>query len=169
MLQDILRDFILYNGADKMVGRIEKFKPPDLKRIVEDVRMSGMDMAMPVDMGMEPMEASWTTTGIDAGSYAGFGLISSATPIAVSVRAAAMNPLTGIPVPVIHAFNGPITVVEASEYKVGERATLTTTVKPIFYSLTHGGKPIIEIDVVNGIRLIGGVDQLITLRAITGR
>ena len=169
MIQDILRDFILYNGADKMVGRIESFKPPDLERLVEDVRMSGMDMPMPVDMGMAAMEASWVTTGIDAGSYAGFGLISSATPIAVSVRGAVINPLTGIPTPVIHAFNGPITKIEAAAWKVGERPGLTTTIKPIFYSLTHGGVPVIEIDVINGIRLVGGVDQLITLRAITGR
>lgn len=169
MIQDILRDFILYNGADKMVGRIESFTAPTLERMVEDVRMSGMDTSMPVDMGMVAMEASWITTGIDAGTYAGFGLITSTTPIAVSVRAALIDPVTGKPTPVIIKLNGPITKIEPAAWKVGERPGLTTTMKPIFYSLTHGGKPIIEVDVINGTRLVGGVDQMSALRAITGR
>jgi len=168
--KDVLRDFVLYNGADKMVGRIDAFKPPALKTITEQFRGAGMDAAMPIDMGMEPLEASWTTSGIDRNTYTGFGLMSGVR-IPVSVRAAVVNPATGLPASVVHTMIGNITMVEPSEYKPGERATLQTSIALIYYKLTHTipGVPAVEIDVINGVRIVNGVDQLIALRVLTGR
>ena len=170
MIKDVLRDFVLFNGADKMVGRIDNFKPPALKRMVENFRGAGMDAPMPIDMGMEPMEASWTTSGIDRGMYGGFGLMNGIR-VPVSVRAALVDPVTGLSKPIVHTMVGDITVVEPSDYKPGERATLQTTIALIYYKLTHTipGVPVVEIDVVNGIRIINGVDQLVALRLLVGR
>jgi hypothetical protein len=168
VIQDILRDYVLFNGADKMVGRIETFTPPSLERMVEDVRMSGMDTSMPVDMGMAAMEASWVTTGVDKTTYAGFGLMNGIRTT-VSVRGAVVDAVTGVAKPVIHKMVGDISKIDPAGWKVGERPGLTTTMKLIFYSLSHGGAPVIEIDVINATRLINGVDQLIQLRAMTGR
>lgn len=169
MLQDVLRDFILYNNADKMVGKIDNFKPPKLASIIEDFRGAGMDAAMPVDMGMEPLEASWQTSGIDRGTYAAFGLMNGLRTTTI-VRAAVVDPITGLPKPVIHTMVGTLTVVEPSEYKPGERATLTTTIKVIHYKLSHTvpGVPLIEINIPLGIRIINGIDQLLAIRLITG-
>jgi uncharacterized protein len=170
MIQDVLRDFVLYNGADKMVGRVDEFQPPALKRVVESFRGAGMDGSMPIDMGMEPLEASWTTSGIDRGTYAGFGLMNALRTTAI-LRGAVVDPVTGIPKPVIHTLVGDLTVVEPSGYKPGERATLKTTMVCLYYKLTHTlpGLPLIEIDIVNGVRIINGVDQLLALRLLVGR
>lgn len=170
MIQDVLRDFVLSNGADKMVGRIDEFQPPALKKVVENFRAAGMDAAMPIDMGMEPLEASWQTSGIDRNTYAGFGLISGIRTTAI-VRAAVVDPVTGVPKSVIHTMVGDLTVVEPSAYKPGERATLKTTIACVYYKLSHTvpGVPLIEIDVINGVRVINGIDQLLALRLIVGR
>ena len=170
MISDVLRDFVLFNGADKMVGRIDEFQPPALKRVVENFRGAGMDAAMPIDMGMEPLEASWTTSGIDRGTYGGFGLMNGLRSTAI-VRAAIIDPATGLPKPVVHTMIGDLTVVEPSSYKPGERATLKTTMACLYYKLTHSvpGLPLVEIDVLNGIRIINGIDHLIASRLIVGR
>lgn len=170
MIQDILRDFILFNNADKMVGRVDEFMPPALKIITEQNRAAGMDVAMPVDMGMEPLECSWTTTGIDRGTYTGFGLMNGLRTI-VTLRGAVVDPVTGIPKPVTHVCGGSITSIEPGAYKPGEKATLKATMSLIYYRFTHSipAVPVTEIDVVNGIRVINGVDQMIALRAMIGR
>lgn len=170
MIQDVLRDFVLYNGADRMVGRIDSFSPPKLEVQTEDFRGAGMDVPMPIDMGMSPLEAGWTTSGIDRGTYGGFGLMNGLRTL-VNVRCALVDPVTGLSKPLIHTMGGTITLVEPSEYKPGERATLKATMKLLYYKLAHTvpGLPLVEIDVVNGVRIINAIDQLIAARLIVGR
>ena len=124
---------------------------------------------MPIDMGMEPLEASWVTSGIDRKTYAGFGIMPPLRTT-VSVRGTVINPLTGIPSPVSHNLIGDITAVEPGEWKAGERATLAVTMNLIFYQLSHTipGLPVILVDVINGIRVVDGIDQLIAIRALVG-
>lgn len=168
MIQDQLRDFILYNGADKMVGRIESFTPPTLEVMKEDMRFAGMDTSMPVDMGMVALEATWITSGIDKGMYGAFGLMNGLRT-SVIVRAALVDPVTGIAKPVQHKLVGNITKLEPAAYQVGQKAGITVSMSLVFYEVMHSGLPITTIDVINGIRIINGVDQLAQLRAYTGR
>lgn len=170
MIQDVLRDFVLVNAADRMVGRIDSFKPPALKVMHEDFRGAGMDTTLPVDMGMETMEASWVTSGIDRAMYTGFGVITG-LPTTIKVRCSLLDPVTGIPKPLEHTMLGKIVSIESSDYKPGERATLTCSMKLTYYKLTHTipGLPAVEIDVINGVRIIQAVDQLIAMRVLVGR
>ena len=170
MIQDVLRDFVLYNAADRMVGRIDSFKPPALKVQTESFRGAGMDAPMPIDMGMEAMEASWVTSGVDRGMYTGFGVILG-LPTSIKVRCSLIDPVTGIPKPLEHTMLGKITSIEPGDYKPGERATLACTMMLTYYKLTHTipGLPAVEIDVINGVRIIQAVDQLIAMRVLVGR
>jgi P2 family phage contractile tail tube protein len=107
---------------------------------------------------------------IDRSTYGGFGLINGLRTTAI-VRAAVVDPVTGLPKPVIHTMVGDLTVVEPSSYKPGERATLKTSMALIYYKLSHTvpGVPLVEVDIVNGVRIINGIDQLLALRLIVGR
>ena len=169
-LQDVLRDFVLYNGADRQVGRIDNFKPPPLKSMIEKFRGAGMDSTMPVDMGMEELVASWTCSGIDRLTYQGFGLMNGVRTT-IKVRAAVVDPVTGIAKPVFHTMIGLIDELDPSDYKPGDRATIGTKMSCTYYKLEHTipGLPLIEVDVINGVRIINGVDQLAALRALVGR
>lgn len=170
MIQDVLKDFVLTNGVDKMVGRIDEFQPPNLKVKAEDFRGAGMDGVMDIDMGMEKLECSWVSSGIDRGTYSGFGIIIG-VPTIVTVRAAVVDPVTGIPKPVYHTCGGQVRSIDPAAYKPGDRATLKATMTLTYYRLTHTlpGVPVHEIDVINGIRIVNGVDQLLALRLIVAR
>lgn len=170
MIKDVLRDYVLFNGADRMVGRVDSFKPPSLQRTVEQFRAGGMDGKIPIDMGLEALESSWVTSGIDRGMYTGFGLIMGVRTT-VQVRGAVVDPVTGLPKSVQHTMIGDITGIDPGEWKAGERATLSVSMQLAYYKLTHTlpGVPAIEIDLINGIRIINGVDQLIAVRALIGR
>lgn len=167
---DVLRDYCLFNGADRMVGRIDEFQPPNLKVMVEQFRGAGMDAPMPIDMGMEALEASWTTSGIERGMYTAFGIMIG-LPTTIMVRGGASNTVTGLAKGVTHILGGKITEISPGPWKPGERAPLQVKMALTFYSLEHTipGVPAVLIDVLNGIRAIDGVDQLLQLRILVGR
>ena len=169
MVNEIIRDYVLYNAADRMVGRITKFKPPSLEVQVEDFRGAGMDAPMPIDMGMNSLMASFTAIGVSQGLLGSFGIISGAVGGNVIVRAASYNPITGISLPVIYTMKGTFTKVEVSDLEPGKPAETTVEMKLIFYSLIHSGTPVHTIDVINGVRMINGIDQLIQMRVLVGR
>lgn len=170
MISDVLRDFVLLNNLEKQVGKIDSFKPPKLEILKEDFRGAGMDAPMPIDMGMAALECSWVSSGISRSTYEGFGLMNGLRT-SIIVRGAVVDPVPGIPKLVYHTMMGTITMVEGSDWKPGERATVSATMSLTYYKLTHTlpGVPVVEVDVVNGVRIINGVDQLIALRAIVQR
>lgn len=169
-MADILQDYVLFNGALKKVGGIDTFKPPTLERTLEDFRAAGMDAAIGIDMGMAPLVATWTSSGIDRDMYQNFGLTVGA-PVTVNVRAAVKDHVTGLPKLVWHTMGGDFSIVDPGEYVAGQRATLSVTMRLKYYRLAHTipGTPLIEIDLLTGRRVIGGVDQLAAIRALTGR
>lgn len=169
-MTDVLRDFMLFNGADRMVGRIDDFQPPTLKIMTEEFRAAGMDAPMDIDLGMSKLEAGWTTSGVERSMYEGFGVIIG-IPTVVMVRGAALNVQTGIPKPIVHTLGGKIVEIAPGAWKPGERSTLAVKMSLTHYKLTHTlpGVPLVEIDVPNGIRIINAVDQLLAMHILVGR
>lgn len=169
MLNEIIRDFVLFNGADRMVGRVTKFKPPSLEISNEQFRGAGMDAPMPVDMGMNALMTSFTVIGVSKGLLSSFGMISGVAGPKVNVRAAAINPLTGISVPIIYTMQGMCTKCETGDLEPGKGGETSVEMHLTYYALIHSGMPVHTIDVANGIRMINGVDQLLQMRGLVGR
>jgi P2 family phage contractile tail tube protein len=169
MLDEIIRDYVLFNGADRMVGRVSKFKPPALEIANEQFRGAGMDAPLPIDMGMNALVTSFTAIGVSKGMFASFGIISGIAGPKISVRAAALNPLTGISLPVIWTMQGVCTKLETSDLEPGKPAETTLEMQLYYYAFIHSGMPVHTIDVANGIRMINGVDQLLQMRGLVGR
>lgn len=170
MITDVLRDFALFVDGDRYVGKIEELKLPQLEIIEEDYRAGGMDTSMPLDMGMNPLKAEFTVAGVDRGVLSRFGLELGRRSI-VTARGALQDPGTGFVKPITAVMTGNVRKIDPGSWKVGERATLSVGMSLIHYKLTHTvpGLPLIEIDVINGVRIINGVDQLIAIRAAVGR
>ena len=58
--------------------------------------------------------------------------------------------------------------IEASAWKPGDKSTLTLQVAAHYYKLTVGDEELVEIDAVNLVRKVGGVDQMAEIRAAIG-
>lgn len=71
--QNTLNNWTLWANGTRIPGAHE-YTPPDLKITRIDIRAGGMDMARPVDGGMEPLTASFKIYGVDAGVLSLFGM-----------------------------------------------------------------------------------------------
>ena len=58
MSRRVLKNFTLSIDGIGQAGKLEEYTAPEITRITEDFRAGGMDIAVPVDMGMEPMEVT---------------------------------------------------------------------------------------------------------------
>ena len=70
--------------------------------------------------------------------------------------------------PVIVNLAGGCNEIEASAWKPGDKSTLTLQVAAHYYKLTVADEELVEIDAVNLVRKVGGVDQMAEIRAAIG-
>ncbi len=70
--------------------------------------------------------------------------------------------------PVIVNLAGGCKEIEASAWKPGDKSTLTLQVAAHYYKLTIADEELVEIDAVNLVRKVGGVDQMAEIRAAIG-
>ena len=71
-------------------------------------------------------------------------------------------------VPVVATVRGLLKEVDPGEWKANELAACTYSVAVTYYKLEIEGREMFEIDPVNSVRKINGVDQLAALRADLG-
>ncbi len=147
-------------------GNIESFKPPKLSLKTSDHRAGGMDSSVPVEMGMEALEASFVLTGHFPEVLTLWGVVVGEKP-QITARGSVESG-NGTATPVVINMRGLITDIEDGDWKPGEDNTQTFTIKPEYYKREQGGVVLHEIDVPNMIRKINGVDQLEARRNALG-
>jgi hypothetical protein len=154
---------ILVDGIG-YAGRCSKLKLPELSVKGEEHRGAGMDFARKLDMGMEPMECTFTMTEFSdeirklVGKLNGsntqltfYGTLNDdespeSTPVEAKIRCA------------IHK--------EApTEWESGNKTEDEYTCDCKFYQLLVGGEEVYYVDNDNFIRRIGGEDQLQNMRS----
>ncbi len=67
-------------------------------------------------------------------------------------------------VPVVATLRGLLKEVDPGDWKAGEKAEFKYAVAVSYYKLEVDGREVYEIDPVNGVRAINGVDQLAGMR-----
>lgn len=162
----ILKNFNLFVDGRGHAGKIDELKLPQLSLITEDFRAGGMDAPIEVEMGQEKMEASFTLSGYAKETLALWG-IGGATAVPLIARGA-LEDLDGTVHPVKVTMSGVVKSVEAPNWKAGEKSSPVFTVSIRYYKYEQDGSTIHEIDVLNMIRVINGVDRLALQRTAIG-
>ena len=118
-----------------------------------------------VDMGMEKLEASFTLAEYDVDILKQFGLIDG-NGVAVTLRGALQDDTNTSAI--VIKLRGLYTEMDMGKFSAGEKGTLGCTIACRYYSLEIDGEVLIEIDVDNMTRIIGGVDKLAEMRSSIG-
>jgi P2 family phage contractile tail tube protein len=149
----ILKNFTLFVDGRGLAGTIETLTLPTLTTKMEEVRAGGMDAPIEHDMGMEKLEASFDLLEFNPDIIALYGLASADQQLTArgAMRA-----------------DGADAVAIVVNWKAGDPTKPKFSVGLRYYKLTIGGRELIEIDKVNMIRKINGVDQLATIRQAIG-
>lgn len=164
--RDVLKNLSAFVDGKGYAGQVASYTPPPLTLVVDDHRAGGMDAPVSLDMGMEAMEASLVLNSYDRDVLALFG-VAEGNAVPFTVRGA-LESYDGTVTPVQHQMRGKITSLDGGTWTPGEKGELTITFRLDYYKCVHGGQTVHEIDAVNMVRIINGVDRLAQQRAALG-
>lgn len=164
--RDILKNFNLFIDGRGYAGNVDTCQLPALNVQEEDFRAGGMDAPVGLDMGMEKLEMSFVLSKYDKDALAQWGLGNGQeTPITLR---GALESFDGTVTPIVVNARGSFKGVEFGEWAPGSKSSVTFNATLTFYRYTQGGTVVHEIDVVNMVRRINGVDRLAAQRAALG-
>lgn len=168
MLLDVTRQYSVSVDGQGFFGRTSYVKLPDIKPMLDEYRGGGMDAPVPIDMGMEALKGSIRFGDMATDIMARFGIVSAAAT-RFTVRGALTNPLAPLVARPFVAIMAGVIGVSGPELEPGKRAELEIEISCSFYSFVCPPAPPITIDVLNGIRVSAGADQIAAYRALVGR
>jgi P2 family phage contractile tail tube protein len=161
MLPKILKNFNVYVDGRGYAGRVDEITLPKLTVKTEEYQGAGMSSPVEIDMGLEKLEMDLTFSEYDRELFKLFGL-TNGSEFALTIRGALQG--TGDTSPVVINVRGYFKEMDFDSWKPAEKATLKCSVACNYYKLTIDGVELIEIDPVNMIRNVNGVDQLSEVR-----
>jgi len=165
-LPRVLKNMNLFVDGRGYAGRVDEIQLPKLTLKTEEHRAGGMDLPVEIDLGMDKLEAELTLSDYDPAVFRMFGLLdSAATQItirgAIQAQGASARPV------VIH-LRGGWKELDAGTWKPGDKSTLKVSVTASYYKLSIDAEELVEIDAINLVRKIGGIDQMEAIRAAIG-
>ena len=163
---DVLRNVNLFVDGRGYAGNVDEVTLPKLTVATEEHRGGGMDAPAEIDMGLEKLECSWSTTSIDAEILRRWGL-APGNLVPATFRGA-LESEDGTVTPVEARVRGQIKEVDWGAWKPGEKAPVKCMMAVRFFSYSQGGTEIIRIDVDNMVRVVDGTDRLAEQRAALG-
>ncbi|MES9873164.1 MAG: phage major tail tube protein [Candidatus Sedimenticola sp. 6PFRAG7] len=165
-IENVLTAMSLFVDSKGYAGQVEELVPPKLTLKTEEIRAGGMDAPVEIDMGMEKMEASFTLNGYSPDVLKLFGLAPGRRK-ALTMTGSLIS-ASGEEKSIRVNLQGMLRETDPGTWKPGEKSTLKVTVALSYYKLSINGEVIHEIDPVNMIRKIDGVDQLAQTRINLG-
>ena len=166
MIPQVLFDTNLFMGGISFAGDVPSVTLPKLTVKTDSFRGGGMGGEIEMDMGLEKLEASFTTVGVRRESLKYFGL-SDQTGCNAVFRGA-FKGLKGQITPVVATLRGMLKEVDMGDWKAGDKAEIKHALALQYYKLEIDGRVMYEIDMVNCVRVIDGVDQEAAVRSAIG-
>lgn len=164
--RDIRKNFNLFVDGRGYAGQADEFNAPKLTLQTEEFRAGGMDLPIDVTLGMEKLTSDFSLKAYDKNVLALFGIVEGAN-VPLTVREA-LESFDGAVTPVVHTMRGKITEIDPGTSKPGELPPLKVTMSLTYYKMQHGDSVVHEIDAINMVRIINGVDILAGTRNALG-
>ena len=161
----VLKNFSLFVDGRGLAGTIDTLTLPKLTLKREEFRGGGMDAPVELDMGMEKLEGSFVLAEYNPDMIALFGLAGAGTQLTAR---GAMRRDGEDAVAVVVNMTGQVMEVDPGDWKSGDMSTGTFAFSLRYLKITIGGRVVVEIDKINMIRRIDGVDQLQSIRTAIG-
>jgi hypothetical protein len=163
---NLLKRWAIWVDGIGKAGNAVEYVPPVIEVLSEDYQAGDMDMPVPIDVGMAAMEATWSISGVDVATLALFGLVQGKSRT-VSVRSTYTD-RSGGSYELVEELGGMITKIERDTLDTGSQSgkNQKCTMKLDYYKVSRSGVVLLEIDPVNHVRSLGGVDALEAARAL---
>ncbi|MDQ0739244.1 phage major tail tube protein [Pseudomonas sp. W4I3] len=156
-----LKNLNLFNDGNSYLGLVKSLTLPALGRKMEGYRGGGMNGPVKADLGMsdDGIQFEWKTGGLDLISLRQFGAV-NASSVALRFSGPYQQDDTGEVSNVEVVVRGRHETIEMGDAQPGEDTEHSMTTTCSYYKLTVDGEEIIEIDLLNFVEKVNGVDML---------
>lgn len=162
-----LKNMNLFNDGESYLGQATEVKLPTLTRAMEEYRGGGMSGPVDVDFGNEKIELEWKCGGLMRSTLRQYG-VTRHDGVQLRFAGAYQRDDTGGVDSVEVVVRGRHSEIDPGTAKVGEDTEFSVKTSCSYYKLTINGVTDIEIDFVNMIEIVGGVDRLAEQRRAIG-
>ncbi len=159
-----LKNMNVFNEGQTWLGEVSSVTLPKLTRKLEDWRGGGMDGTVKLDIGAEAMEIETTCGGPMLDVLKQFG-VTKLAGVYLRYVGVHQNDETDTLDTVEVTVRGRHEEIDMGESKPGEGGEFKTKSSLVYYRLDWNGRTIIEIDVLNMVFMVDGVDRLAEMRA----
>ncbi|WP_350614728.1 phage major tail tube protein [Pseudomonas sp. HY7a-MNA-CIBAN-0227] len=156
----------LFVDGINFTGDVPSLSLPKLTIKTDEYRGGGMAGPIEMAMGLEKLEASFVTKGVRRESLKYFGLADGSAFNAVF--RGAFKGHKGAMTAVVVTLRGMLKEVDMGDWKAGDSAEIKHAVAVTYYKMEIDGRLIYEIDMINAVQVIDGVDQLAEMRTALG-
>lgn len=162
-----LKNFRLYNDGNNYQGIIAEYTQPKLALAMDEWRGGGMLGPVKVDNGLQAMEAEFTNGGIVKQVLRQFGISDVAGVLLRLVGAYQADDGSGVDqVEIVQ--RGRYEEIDMGNAKAGEDTAHKVKVPLAYYKISINGRTEIEIDMLNSVFVVDGVDRYAEIRAALG-
>lgn len=162
-----LKNMNVFNEGNGYGGEVKTVALPKLTRKLEEHRGGGMNGPLQMDMGMEAMELGLTFGGPVRDVLRQWGVPTVDGVYIRFVGAYQQDDSSAIDTVEVIA-RGRYSEIDPGDQEVGEPGEFAATMALAYYKLVWNGRTEIEIDFINMIEIVGGVDRTAELRAAIG-
>ncbi|MGX9694909.1 phage major tail tube protein [Achromobacter anxifer] len=160
-----LKNMNLFNDGQSYLGVVTAVTLPKLTRKMEAFRAAGMLGSAKADFGLDDdaMKMEWTTGGYVKQilrQYGAVGVDGVQLRFAASYQRDDTQEVDYVEIIV----RGRHSEIDRGESKVGEDTEVKITTECVYYKETINGETLYEIDLLNMIQMVGGVDVAESLR-----
>jgi len=164
-----LKNMMLFNDGNSYRGKAKSVTLPALGRKMEAYRAAGMNGPVKADLGFsdDGIQLEWKLGGLDLIVLKQFGAVNAAG-VALRFAGSYEQDDTGEVSAVEINVRGRHETIEMGDAQPGEDTEHSITTTCTYYKLTVDNEEIIEIDLLNFIEKVGGVDMLEKQRKAIG-
>lgn len=164
--RDVLKNLNLFVNGKGYAGQVEEYNPPKLTLKTEEFMAGGMFSPVELTMAMEKLECDFSLICEDADILRQFGVTEgNQTPVTVRGH---LESFDGTTTGIVHNLRGKFKEIDRGTWQAGQKKVVKTAVALTYYKETRGGQVIHEVDPVNMVFVVDGVDLLATARANLG-
>ena len=162
-----IKNFTTFVDGQNCVGEMPEVTLPKLARKMDDYRSGGMSAPVKADYGMEGMEAELTAAGYMKELFTSWGTLRHdgvMLRFAGALQGDDSESVDSLEV----VMRGRFSEIDPGTAKPGEATAIKYKAPLSYYKLSINGETLIEIDAVNMIEMVNGVDRLAETRAALG-
>lgn len=162
-----LKNFNVFVDGVTYIGVAEKVKLPDLKRKTEDLRAAGMNGPVKVDVGQEGMTCEHEYAGFVSEMFKTWGIAKvdgTMLRFAGALQQDDNAAVTAVEI-IMRGRHSETTMPEAEG---GKKGSFKVKTELSYFKYTENGTTLVEIDLVNMIEVVGGVDRMAEQRRAIG-